>query len=253
MNEQAVFNSLLIGWLVLAAVTFIILLFITAPYGRYIRSSWGPSVNNRLGWLLMEMPAPLIFIACFVLGKYTNMVIMLVFFGMWELHYLHRAFIYPFTLHGTRKRMPLVVVSFALVFNLVNGYLNSRHLFTFSGGYLNEWLKDPRFIIGLVLFISGFAINRRADQILRGLRKPDEYGYKIPHDKLFRWISCPNYLGEIIIWIGWAIATWSLAGLAFATWTAANLIPRARSHHAWYKKNFPDYPPERKALIPRLW
>jgi protein-S-isoprenylcysteine O-methyltransferase Ste14 len=70
---------------------------------------------------------------------------------------------------------------------------------------------------------------------------------------MYRWISCPNYFGEIVEWIGWAIATWSLAGLAFALWTAANLAPRAHSHHQWYRESFADYPQERKALVPRLW
>ena len=65
-------------------------------------------------------------------------------------------------------------------------------------------------------------------------------------------MSCPNYLGEIIEWVGWAVATWSLAGLSFAVWTAANLIPRAWQHHRWYRAEFPDYPKERKAVIPFL-
>jgi protein-S-isoprenylcysteine O-methyltransferase Ste14 len=70
---------------------------------------------------------------------------------------------------------------------------------------------------------------------------------------LYRWISCPNYLGEIVEWSGWALATWSLPGLAFAVWTAANLAPRAHSHHLWYREHFEDYPPQRKALLPGLW
>ena len=56
--------------------------------------------------------------------------------------------------------------------------------------------------------------------------------------------------GEIIEWIGFAVMTWSVAALAFAIWTAANLAPRALSHHKWYRETFPDYPTERKALIP---
>ena len=63
----------------------------------------------------------------------------------------------------------------------------------------------------------------------------------------------PNYLGEIVVWSGWALATWSLPGLAFAVWTIANLAPRARSHHTWYQETFPDYPAERKALVPWMW
>jgi steroid 5-alpha reductase family enzyme len=80
----------------------------------------------------------------------------------------------------------------------------------------------------LGLFLAGFIINRGADHVLRNLRKPGVAGYKIPYGGLYRWISCPNYFGEIITWIGWAVVTWSLPGLAFAAWTAANLVPRAR-------------------------
>ena len=77
--------------------------------------------------------------------------------------------------------------------------------------------------------------------------------YKIPYGGLFKWISCPNYFGEIIEWIGWAIATWSLAGLAFAVWALANLVPRSQSNHQWYIKYFEEYPKDRKILIPKIW
>ena len=104
-----------------------------------------------------------------------------------------------------------------------------------------------------MLFITGFVINRQADQALRSLRKPGESDYRISYSRLYRWVSSPNYLGEITIWLGWALATWSLPGLVFAFWTMANLLPRARANHAWYRQNFSDYPPERKALLPGIW
>ena len=78
-------------------------------------------------------------------------------------------------------------------------------------------------------------------------------GYRVPQGGLYRWISCPNYLGEIVQWAGWALATWSLPGLAFAVWTAANLVPRARANQQWYRQRDPDSPPERRALIPWVW
>ena len=54
-------------------------------------------------------------------------------------------------------------------------------------------------------------------------------------------------------WIGWAILTWSLAGVAFAVYTAANVGPRAFTNHRWYLEKFGDeYPKERRALIPFL-
>lgn len=253
MSEQTVFNGILIGWLVLAVAIFITLFFVVAPYGRHTRSNWGPTIDNRLGWIVMEAGSPIVFAVCFLLGSNPVTVTELLFVGLWEAHYVHRAFIYPFSLKGSSNRMTIAVVGSGFLFNAVNAYLNGRYIFTFSHGYANGWLADPRFIIGAGIFIIGFIINRQADQILRNLRKGNESGYKIPYGTLYYWISCPNYFGEIIIWIGWAIATWSLSGLAFAAWTAANLVPRARAHHAWYRKRFPDYPPKRKALLPGIW
>jgi len=253
VSETAVFNVLLICWFVLAVVVFTALFFVVAPYGRHMRNGWGYTVGNRTGWVIMEALAPIAFAVCFVLGNHNSTTTALVFLILWEAHYIHRAFIYPFGLRGIARRMPLSVVSFGLLFNAMNGYLNGRYIFSFSGGYPIEWLGDPRFIAGLLLFLAGFAINRQADRILRSLRQPGESGYNMSHSGLYRWISCPNYLGEITIWVGWAVATWSLPGLAFAFWTMANLMPRARAHHAWYQEYFPDYPPERKALVPGLW
>jgi len=235
----------------MAAMVFISLFFVSAPYGRHIRRGWGLTLNNKLSWVLMEAVSPIIFTICFLVGD-NRTVTTLAFLVLWEAHYIHRAFIYPFSLRGNRK-MPFLIIVFGLIFNMMNGYLNGHYIFTLSSKYTNEWLTDPRFILGVVIFIAGFLINRSADQILRSLRAPGETAYKIPHRGLYHWISCPNYFGEIVIWTGWAIATWSLPGLAFALWTAANLVPRARSHHDWYRQQFPDYPPQRKALVPHLW
>ncbi len=252
MNERAFYDILIIAWFAIAAVTFVTLLRIPAPYGRHSRSGWGPTISDKLGWVVMEATALLIFVAFFMLGS-TTTIPALVLLGLWCLHYIDRTFIYPFNLRSTSNRMPIIVMSAGLLFNAVNGYLNSRYIFTFSNGYTNEWLVDYRFIIGLSLFLTGFIINRSADRTLHNLRRHGESGYKIPHQGFYRWISSPNYFGEIITWIGWAVATWSLAGLAFAVWTVANLAPRARAHHTWYLERFPDYPPRRKALVPWIW
>ncbi|WP_420426673.1 3-oxo-5-alpha-steroid 4-dehydrogenase [Algiphilus sp.] len=118
------------------------------------------------------------------------------------------------------------------------------------GDYDGNWLQDPRFVVGVLIFVTGYVINRKADAMLAALRSSGHGGYRIPRGWLFERVSCPNYLGEFLIWIGWAVATWSLAGAVFALWTVANLLPRALSHHAWYRAQFPDYPTARKAVIP---
>jgi protein-S-isoprenylcysteine O-methyltransferase Ste14 len=250
--DRLQFFLILVG-LVVAAAVFTALFFVKAPYGRHIRRGWGPLISNHYGWIIMETPSVVVFGLCFALGIAPKNMPILLFFACWELHYLHRAFIYPFTIRNGNKKMPIAVILLGFAFNIGNAYANGRYLFTLSGGYPLSWQRDPRFLIGITLFLAGLIINRWADLALRALRKPGETNYCIPYGGLYHWISCPNYLGEIIEWSGWALATWSLPGLAFAVWTFANLAPRARSHHTWYYENFPEYPIDRKALIPWIW
>ena len=254
MSEYTFFQIILAISFIVAVGTFVTLFFVSAPYGRHARHGWGPNLPNWLGWLLMESVSVIVMLVMFLIGSAPRTAATLTFLLMWEAHYLQRAFIYPFLLRDGQKKMPLAIPLMAVVFNLGNGYGNGRYLFHFSDGrYDTGWLLDPRFITGTLLFVAGFVINRWADNSLRGLRQPGETGYKIPHGGLYCYISCPNYFGEILEWVGWAIATWSLPGLAFAVWSFANLAPRAQANHKWYYEQFSNYPLERKALIPGVW
>jgi 3-oxo-5-alpha-steroid 4-dehydrogenase 1 len=234
--------------LVLAVATVVGLRFVIAPYGRHSRGGWGPTVPARLGWLVMESPAVLVFAGVYLAGPHRAEVVPLLLLGLWQAHYLQRTFVYPFLMRAG-ARMPATLMLMAISFNVLNGYINARwvsHLGTYPVG----WLTDPRFLAGVALFVGGLALNIGADRTLRGLRAPGETGYRIPHGGAFRWVSCPNYLGEIVEWFGWALATWSVAGLAFAVYTTANLAPRAVAHHGWYRERFADYPVRRRALVP---
>jgi protein-S-isoprenylcysteine O-methyltransferase Ste14 len=252
LDEAQFFGMLLRAWFVLAALVFIALFLITAPYGRHTRRGWGPQIGARAGWIIMESISAVSMAGFFLLGDRPANPVAIVFLIMWEAHYLHRSFIFPFRMRVNGKRMPVLIVGMGMVFNLGNCYLNGRYLFHFGPVQASSWLMSPQFLMGTFIFLSGFAINYHSDHILLNLRKPGETGYRIPRGGLYRWVSSPNYLGEILEWSGWAIATWSIPGLCFAVWTFANLAPRAWSHHQWYREQFPDYPPERKALIPGL-
>ncbi len=135
MNERAIFDVLLIACFALALLIFVALFFINAPYGRHLRRGWGPTLEATPAWLLMEAVAPISLAVLFALGSNqitpTGWVLLL----MWQAHYFHRAFICPFRLPAGARRLPLTVVLMGLSFNAVNGYLNGRHLFTFSDGY----------------------------------------------------------------------------------------------------------------------
>ena len=180
LTDASLFHGLIVGWFILAVIAFVFLLFVSAPYGRHSRRGWGATMSDRLGWIIMESPAPLIFALCFAFGQRRGSLLGWVFLLAWQAHYFHRAFIYPLRLRTRNGHMPAAVVASGCVFNAVNAYLNGRCLFTFADEYPALWLSDPRFLAGAALFIAGYAVNRHADAVLRGLRAPGEGGYRIP-------------------------------------------------------------------------
>jgi len=239
-------------WMGIAVAMFPLLLSVTAPYGRHSRKDWGPMISNRLGWIFMELPTLVLFIVFFWYGPNTHNYVTFIFFFLYTFHYANRAILFPLRTHTSNKKMPLIIAVFAIVFNLMNGSLNGYYFGTISTGYDPGWITEIRFITGGLLFAGGAYINIRSDNILLSLRKNTSNGYAIPEGGLFRYISCPNFFGEILEWTGFAIMTWSPAALAFALWTLVNLIPRALDHHRWYRCRFENYPSERKAVIPGI-
>lgn len=254
-TEADLYPLVLYGFLAVAALTFPLLFFISAPYGRHARDGWGPKINATLAWVLMEAPSPIVFGLCWLVGEPTRRwsIAGLAFLVLWETHYLNRTFVFPFRRRGGQKDMPLSIALTALTFNLFNAYVNGRWLFLIGPARGVEWLRDPRFLVGAAMFAFGFFVNQQSDHILFHLRKPGETGYKIPRGGFYRFVSCPNYFGEIVEWTGFAILTWSPGAVAFVLWTIANLMPRARTHHQWYRDKFPDYPPERRAIFPLIY
>ena len=247
---EETFTLLLRFELLLALLAFISCTLIIAPYGRHARPGWGPTITAQWGWILQELPAFLVIIGFYLYyAGYTNPVAT-IFLLIWQTHYFHRTFIYPQQMKGKTKPFPLLVVFSGFLFNSLNGTLHGMELFSLRD-YSLDWLWSPQFLLGLAVFILGFRINKTSDATLRRLRE-DGDGYKIPRGGLYEQISCPNYLGEILGWFGWAILTWSWAGLAFFLFTLANLVPRAISNHRWYQQTFEDYPTGRRALIPYL-
>ena len=151
----------------------------------------------------------------------------------------------------SNPKMPLSIAMSAFFFNIVNVSIQAFGIFYFTQ-HPQDWLLSNTFALGLCLFVVGMFINIRSDYIMVNLRKEKGPGYHLPNTFLFKYIDSPNYFGEIIEWMGWAILTWSISGAVFLAWTIANLFPRAIAHHKWYKEKFENYPKNRKAIIPGL-
>ena len=84
-------NTISLVYVISAVLTFgVLVLGITAPYGRYARSGWGMNFNANFAWLVQELPA-LVIPVCFLIKTGhelpgPNML----FMGLMIVHYIHR-------------------------------------------------------------------------------------------------------------------------------------------------------------------
>ncbi|XP_054979400.1 3-oxo-5-alpha-steroid 4-dehydrogenase 1 isoform X1 [Sorex araneus] len=235
----------------LGCLVFALLQGRVKTYGRH-GSRRGPWVlPARLSWVLQELPSLLAPLACACspagrLHHWPNRLLL----AMFVLHYAHRSLVFPLLIRGG-KPVPLEIFLGAALFCAFNGYLQGRYLSTYAV-YPDDWLTDPRFLLGSVLWLVGLLINVHSDHILRSLRKPGDTGYQIPRGGLFEHVSAANFFGELVEWAGYALASWSLQAGAFAFFSFCFLFPRAKQHHRWYLEKFEDYPKSRRILIPFL-
>jgi protein-S-isoprenylcysteine O-methyltransferase Ste14 len=248
MNSFYIF---LILWVLVAICTFVYLFFQSAPYGRHIKKGWGINISARLGWVVMESPCVVLMIAYGLIVRDQLNVVHEIFLLLWLTHYIHRTFIYPFAIEMTNPKMPISIALSAFFFNIINVSIQAFGIFYFTQ-YASDWISSPTFIIGVTLFLMGMFINIKSDYYIASMKKKKGPGYHIPDAFLYKYVSAPNYFGEIIEWIGWAILTWSISGVVFLIWVIANLFPRAISHHKWYQNKFENYPKNRKAIIPGI-
>ncbi|MCF0177147.1 MAG: DUF1295 domain-containing protein [Bacteroidales bacterium] len=249
------FNFFLIIMSVVAVVVFVALYFVDAGYGKFISKKWGPSIDNKLGWFLMESP---VFIAMLLLWLGSDLrddmvrVVMLVIF---EIHYFQRSFIFPFLIRGKNK-MPILIILMGVIFNTLNALMQGGWIFYVSPDnyYTPQWLVSPQFICGVLIFAIGMSVNMHSDKVIRNLRKPGDTKHYLPQGGMFKYVTSANYFGELLEWSGFAILTWSWSGAVFVLWTFANLAPRAARIYDRYKKEFGNQMPANiKRIIPFIY
>lgn len=248
-------------WVALGAFTFPLLFFVSAPYGKLVRDGWGGQIDGRLGWFLQEIPSPVTLTLAYLYGagvfthdgapSAPHPPLVLACLAAWWIHYLNRAVYYPLVRRMSNTTVPVVLM--AVCFNLVNGTLVGTELAHGSAHLANPDLATVA--LGAAMFAAGAWVNVASDAILRGLRKsPKDRKHYVPRGGLFEMVACPHYLGECVEWTGFAVATRTRGGWAFAFWTFANLMPRAVAYREWYRGKFKsEYPASVWAMIPYVW
>ncbi|KAL8206126.1 hypothetical protein R6Q57_009677 [Mikania cordata] len=251
-SDQDFFDYAVISYFMIGPPTYISCRYITAPYGKHHRKGWGPTVPPSLAWVLMESPTIWFTILLFPIGQHSSNPKSIILISPFIIHYIHRTIIYPLRLrHKPSNGYPISIALMAFVYNLFNSYLQARWVSEYADYQNDKWFWW-RFCVGLVVFLGGMVVNVKSDMELLKLKEGG--GYKIPRGGLFEFVSCPNYLGEIVEWLGWGLMTGSWVGLGFLLYTCANLVPRAHANHNWYLKKFgEDYPNGRKAVIPFVY
>jgi len=253
---------LMTAMFVIAIAVYIALFFLKAGYGYLSASNWGPKINNKAAWVMMEAPA--FFFLLFYTLRFASSgidtgndkTVLYTMAGLFLLHYFQRSFVFPLLMRG-KSTMPIAIMAMGMVFNSLNSYFIAGWLFEYapSGMYTADWFYSPQFIIGTLIFLTGMLINLDSDHVIRHLRKPGDTKHYIPKKHLYKYVTSANYFGEVTEWVGYAVLTWSPAGLLFAVWTFANLAPRAKALTAKYEEEFGEEYKElnKKHLIPFIW
>lgn len=240
----------------LAIVVFICLYFITAGYGQFRTKRWGYSIDNRVAWFLMEAPVFFVMLIIWCRAGFPFHLPELILLGLFLVHYFQRSFVFPSLMKG-HSRMPLSIMMIGIIFNVINGIMQGGGLFWFpipaytqGASYLLRWNA----IVGIIVFLFGMIVNWHSDYVIRHLRQPGETRHYLPQAGFYRYVTSANYFGELVEWIGFAIAAANPAAWVFALWTGANLIPRAHAIHRKYHEEFGDEAVgTRRRIIPLVY
>lgn len=138
--DAETFGSFLWIMTLVAALVFIALYFVKACYGMFRSAAWGLSVNNKLAWMLMEVPVFLVMIWMWWYSDRRFLPVQLTFFFFFQLHYFQRSFVFPCLLQG-KGRMPVAILLMGILFNVLNGFMQGEWIFYLSPAdrYTSQW------------------------------------------------------------------------------------------------------------------
>ena len=189
----------------------------------------------------------------------------LVLIVLWGMHYVRR-FAEVLFIHSYKRGIPLHEAIGSIVYYSFFGFWMGWSInYHIQIGYRTP--PDYIFVPGIGLYIVGGIGNCISHIQLRIMQKRSRrYNSKmyrsatsqhvLPDMGCFKLVSCPHYLFEVITWLGFALATFTLAAWTFFICSTIVLCIYSRKKHLAYKTEFdgdsgnPEYPRHRKALIP---
>ncbi|KAI1175163.1 3-oxo-5-alpha-steroid 4-dehydrogenase-domain-containing protein [Nemania sp. FL0916] len=115
------------------------------------------------------------------------------------------------------------------------------------------FLSSSLDVLGLALYVGGELCNANVHWYLSTLRRPGETARKIPSGLGFSLVTCPNYMFEIIAWIGIILVTRSPTLVVFIVIGSYYMYIWGWGKEKAYRKQFGDkYKKKRSVMLPGL-
>ncbi|XP_046947766.1 polyprenol reductase isoform X1 [Lynx rufus] len=188
----------------------------------------------------------------------------LVLVFLW-LHSLRRLFECFYVSVFSNAVIHVVQYCFGLVYYVLIGLtvlsqvpMDGRNVYVIGKNLLMQarWFH----ILGMMMFIWSSVHQYKCHVILGNLRKNKagvviHCNHRIPFGDWFEYVSSPNYLAELMIYISMAVTfgfhnlTWWLV----VTYVFFSQALSALLSHKFYKSKFVSYPKHRKAFLPFLF
>ncbi|KAK8662145.1 hypothetical protein V6N13_091732 [Hibiscus sabdariffa] len=242
---------------VLALISLSILGFLETrgihlKYSKFFNASSSSSISSkvpsRVGMFLLYTPAFLVGFASFWLFPDGDLRFLLLKPAI-TIHFFKRIFEVGF-IHIYSGGMALdstIIISFSYFF------LSLSLIYTHI---LNQQLPEPSIDLmypGIVLFLIGISGNFYHHYLLSKLRAKGGRDYKIPKGGLFELVICPNYLFEILGFMGISLISQTLYSFSVTLGFAVYLVCRSYVTRRWYMSKFEDFPKETRAIIPYVF
>ena len=122
--------------------------------------------------------------------------------------------------------------------------------------YTEPSYGDTQIYVALFFFMFCELGNFSIHIALKNLRPAGSKVRKIPlptnnpFTLMFNYVSCPHYTYEFGSWVAFAVMTQCFVGVLFALVGFAQMTQWAFGKHRNYKREFANYPRQRKAIIP---
>lgn len=212
---------------------------------KYSKFGTKKGVPSRLGMVTLYF-FPLI-VATLAARPYFSSAntIQWVVYGAVMLHFTKRT-LESLLLHKYSGRIApltfgIIVIAYALMGGMIS-WLNVEPLQN----------MDILFYLGFLFVLVGEIGNFYHHRLLANLRTGKEK-YYIPKGGWFEYATCPHYFFELVVWLGIFFLSRHFFTLLVFIAMLSYLTARSIKTRQWYRNRFPNYPKDRKYMIPFLF